>query len=262
MATYTVTVTPADNFAGHSKVRYGVGEELEINVVEDPVPQTPTAMTWSVKSGRATVTNDGTTGKATVKCGHLGGPVVLELKNGANASLTTKRLQVVAPDDVIFEQVGSAWHVAGMASAGFKAAIYLSPKDVSFKWVQIREGQAPWEGSGCLEKVKPITISGTGKFTETVVHPVMGKFIKAKAGGNSAKGTLMAGQDTVRTGTPKTGKGELTWRIPWFYQVVGVTGETRFCEGVHHAEIDEAGKTTMTKFNVSVTKNKADASSG
>jgi hypothetical protein len=262
MATYTVTVTPVDNFAGHSKVRFGVGEEVEISVVEAPVPGTPTAMTWSVKSGRATVTNDGTTGKATVKCGHLGGTVVLDLKNGANASLTTKRLQVVAPDDVIFEQVGSAWHVAGMASAGFKAAIYLSPKDVSFKWVQIREGQAPWEGSGCLEKVKPITISGTGKFTETVVHPVMGKFIKAKAGGNSAKGTLMSGQDTVRTGTPKTGKGELTWRIPWFYQVVGVTGENRFCEGVHHAVIDDDGKTTMTKFNVSVTKNKADGSSG
>jgi hypothetical protein len=47
MATYTVTVTPVDNFAGHSKVRYGVGESSEITV-EDPVPQTPTAMTWSM----------------------------------------------------------------------------------------------------------------------------------------------------------------------------------------------------------------------
>ena len=262
MATFVVTITPADNFAGRSKVRFGVGEELEISAVEDPAPSQAKAMTWSVSSGAATVTNDGTTGKATVKCGHVAGAVVLDLKDAANQPLATKRFQVIAPDDVIFEQVGPSWHIQGMASAGFKAAIYLSPKDVSFKWVQIREGQAPWEGSGCLEKVKPVTITGSGKFTETVVHPVMGKFVTAKAGGNSAKGTLMTGQDTVRTGTPKTGKGELTWRIPWFYQVVGQSGEVRFCTGVHHAVIDDAGKTTMTKFNVSVTKNKADSNSG
>jgi hypothetical protein len=263
MAKYSVTITPVDNFAGHSKVRYGVGEELEISVVEDPVPSTPTAMEWSVKSGKATVTNSGTTGAAKVKCGSVGGAVVLELKNTAgNAVLASKRFQVVAPSDVIFKQVGTSWHVNGMASAGFKAAIYLSPKDVSFKWVTIREGAAPWEGSGCLEKAKPIAVSGTGKFSETVIHPVLGTWIKAKAGGNSANGTLMSGQDTVRTGTPKTGRGELTWRIPWFYKVIGATTEYQFCVGVHHAEIDDAGKTTMTKFNVSVTKNKADASSG
>ncbi len=268
MAKYTVTIVPVDNFAGRSKVRFGVGEQLKVTVQEDPVAEPATQMEWSVKSGPAVIKGQNPKGAAIVVCGAVGGAAVLELRNKQdNALLAPKRFQVVAPDDVEFAKQGADWHVQGFASAGFKGAIYLLPKDVSFKWVQVRESAASLEGSGCLAAAKTVEITGTGKFKKqdtnaTIIHPVMGTWVKAKGGGNSSKGTVMSGVDTVRVATTKPGKGKMTWRIPWLYKVKGAGGENRFCVGKHKGVVDANGKTTMTKFNVSVTKKKNDATSG
>jgi hypothetical protein len=268
MAKYTATIEPVDDFGGRSKIRFGVGEQLKVTVQEDPVAEPATQMEWSVKSGPAVIKGQNPKGTAVVVCGATGGAAVLELRNKQdNSLLTTKRFEVVAPDGVDFVKQGADWHVHGFASAGFKAAIYLLPKDVSFKWVQVREGMAPLEGSGCLAAAKPVEIKGDGKFKEqdtnkTIIHPVMGTWVKAKKGGDSAKGTEMNGVDTVRVATTKPGQGKMTWRIPWFYKVTGAGGEYRFCVAKHVGVVDANGKTKMTKFNISVTKKKNDATSG
>jgi hypothetical protein len=268
-ATYTLTLIPFDNFGGRSKVRFGVGEQLKLDGQEKPEAKPPTPMEWSVKSGSAFVHNTSNKpGAATVQCGNEGGSVVLELRNTKDKSLlASKRFEVVAPDDVEFVKSGPDWHVKGFASAGFKGTIHLLPKDVSFKWVEVREGAAALDASGCFAGAKEAEIKGDGHFqpqdtNKSVIHPVMGTWVKAKAGGSTSKGTEMNGADTVRGATTKPGAGKFTWRIPWFYKVTGIGGERRFCTGEHQTVVDAAGKTTMSKFNITVSKAKADATSG
>ena len=259
--TYTGVLTPVDNFSGRNKVNFGVGEEINLTAKVAPTTTPATPMTWSVKSGSATVTNTGTTGIAKVKCGAVGGAVVLELRKttGDKALLGTQRLQVLAPTGAEFEKDGSDYHVKNTASAGFVGSIYLVPKTVSFKWLEMREGAAPHEGTGCFAK-REVSLKKL-RTNSAVIHPIMGGWVDC-LGATSAKGTAVNGQDTVATIIGAWGAGgTFTWNIPWYYRVAGSSEEHRFCTAVHSVDIDAAGKMSITKLNVTVTKNAADSDS-
>jgi hypothetical protein len=249
-AKYTVTITPVDNFGGRSKVRFGVGEQLKLETKEEPAAKPPTAMVWSVKSGPASVKNSGTQGEATVQCGNQAGTVVLELHNASDKSLlANKRLEVVAPTGATFEKIRD---VPVGHGAGFQAKIFLEPNDVSFKWVEMRESEAPYEGSGCFEKAEVKESEVAQSYA--VIHPVMGKWVKCKGGGS--KGTEVIGQDTVQSAIPAdigTG-GTFSWHIPWYYRVSGTSGEFRFFTAIHKEVVDATGKMAISKLNVSVAK--------
>ena len=141
----------------------------------------PTPMAWSVKNGPAFVHNTSSKpGAATVQCGNQGGTVVLELHNTKDKSLfASKRFEVVAPDEAVFEKIEDL-HVNH--GAGFRAKIFLMPNDVSFKWVEMREGEAPYEGTGCFAKAKAENADVASSYA--IIHPVMGKWLKCKGGGS------------------------------------------------------------------------------
>jgi hypothetical protein len=248
MSKFTAMMTPVDDFGGHSKVRYGVGERVELEVKEEPAVRPATPVEWAVKSGPATVKNGQLAGAAILTCGNKPGAVVLELRNKNDKSVVaTQRLEVVAPTGAKF----AATPLNFRGGAGFVGEIYLEPADVSFKWVEMREGAAPYEGSGCFQKAQVGLEDVADSYA--VIHPVMGKWVKCLGGGKKNK---MAGQDTVKSAIPRNyGQGgKFQWKIPWFYRVEGAAGEARFLTAIHQETVDASGKMTISKLNVKINK--------
>ena len=253
---YTATITPFDNFAGRSKVRFGAGERLDLSVKVEPTTTPPVDMEWVVKAGNVNVHNKDAKGTATAQCGPKGGAAVLELrlKTGAKTVLASKRFEVVAPEGAEFIKISDDYHVAGAASAGFVGQIRLLPTDVSFKGVEMREGAAPFEGSGCfkeaeLKNAPESELIAKLKDSYAYIHPVMGAWVKIGAGNKSL------GADTVTTAVSKwAGGGKFVWNIPWFYRVVGFAGDFKFTTAVHKATVDNAGTMTVSKLNLKVTR--------
>ncbi len=276
----TLKIVSYDNFTGHSPARFGVGEELKLSVAFADTKQTAATvggLEWKVKSGPAVIKSDVGNGNATLKCGGAAGTVEVELrlKTGSKELLGSKKFVVVEPTSATFVQKGADFHINGMASAGFQGEIMLHPDDVSFKWVQIREGGASYSGSGCFElknveirKGKPDkvgkmvatdTSGAVSKGSYAVIHPIMGEWVGfGKATGN---GTKCVGADTVLNALPTWGSGgEMSWAIPWFFKVPG-SAEKRFMTATHEASVDANGKCTISKLGHTVTKNVNDGDS-
>jgi hypothetical protein len=273
----TLQIVSYDNFTGHSPARFGVGEELKLSVAFADKKQTAATvggLEWKVKSGPAILKSDMGNGNATLKCGGEAGTVELELrlKTGSKELLGSKKFVVVEPASATFVQKGADYHIQGVASAGFLGEIMLHPDDVSFKWVEIREGGASYSGSRCFElKNVKIRKSAPGEFKVTnkdgtvskgssaVIHPIMGEWVGF--GKATGKGTKCVGADTVLTSVPNWGTGgDMTWAIPWFFRVPG-SAEKRFLTAVHEALVDAAGKCTISKLGHTVTKNLNDGDS-
>lgn len=246
MPKFTVIMTPEDNFSGHSKVRFGVGERIEIDVKEEPAVKPATQTEWAVKSGPAAVKNTQLSGSAIVSCGNQAGSVVLELhdKKDKKVVYATQRLQVVAPTGVKF----AAKQVKVKYGLGFEADPHIEPFDVSFKNVETREGAAPHEGKGCFARAE-VSRKELGD-SYGVIHPVMGEWGENLGG---SKKNQEDSTDTVTTAIKNYGDGgEFVWNIPWFYRVKGMPGEVRFTTAVHKATITKTGQMTLSKLNVTL----------
>jgi hypothetical protein len=244
---FTVTMTPVDNFGGRSHVRFGVGEHIELDVKETPPVKPATAVEWVVKSGPAKVKAGQMTGSALVACGNKGGAVVLELrdKKDPKTVYATKRFEVVAPSGVTFKH--KQYQVK--RGLGFKGYSYIEPFDVSFKWVETREGAAPYEGKGYFAQAEVSLADLADDYS--VIHPVKGAWT-ANHGG--AKKNMEASEDDVMTSVGKNwSAGTFTWNIPWLYRVKGLPGDFRFTTAVHKAVINASGQMTLSKFNVKLT---------
>jgi len=147
-ATFRVVIEFEDNFEGRSQVRAGVGERGTIKIelaagidLQDLMPLT------SASSDANSVEVDPTTGIFTA--GRCVGSSVIKVTdtNGISSSIT---LNVVEPTDIQMRRVASfdIWHEQGYASLGYRAHMWLRPTDVSFNWVQIREGAGPVTKTG------------------------------------------------------------------------------------------------------------------
>jgi len=265
--TITPALTPLDNFAGRSKVRFGVGEQIKLGFTTNPLGRSAASfggLQWFVGSGSATVANDpGNTGTGTLTCGDKAGAVVLELRT-VSAPITvkaSKHLEVVAPTDAVMARAAGTgtFHRHGTASAGFDGEIFLRPMDVSFIRTQFREGAAPYEATGSFAK-KEVAVADINR--GEIRHPILGNWIPV-LGGNSASGSKMNGQDTVRSATlnPPYAVGTFTWNIPWYYRVVGTLSEHRFTTAAHHESVTATGQMTISKKGTTVTHNAADPDS-
>jgi hypothetical protein len=225
-------LTPADSFAGRSTTRFGVGETINLSFLS--LPPRPAAdfggLDWVVASGGGTITapvtpHDGTgayVGPATA------GAVTLELRvaGGATAGrvVSTHAITIDAPSKVRMTDVpGTAPNFsptgpipAGRWGAGFRANIFIDPKDVSFRGVVFTEGTTTAIVTGSFLAV-------FGKL-HTPGSPVPG------GGGNLARGTQLLGTDQIFSGsrsptvtflTNICGGSTFLWRIPWSFSVSG-----------------------------------------
>ena len=240
-AKVTGVLTPQDDFSGHSKTNFGVGERVDLSFKAKPKTSAATlgGLKWEVASGPATVVTalDGT---GTLTCGGAPGAVDLELKvdSGADAGTVkdTVKITVIAPDNAVMRRKpGSGLkHNKGKAGVGFLGEAFMRPKNVSFHWAEWREGSVPAVATGSFAHWNGLS------------HALMPWFPIGP--GNSSKGCKISMQDDVFTGDldPPFAAGDFQWNIGWEYQAAGGAA-TEFTKALHHGTSDKKGKATIEK---------------
>jgi hypothetical protein len=246
-AKFVIDVEPQDNFGGRSKIRFGVGEVLGLDALETPKVKPPTPVECVIKSGSAVVKPSQVMGSFVVTCGNKPGPVVIEVRTKQDKKVVaTKRFEVVAPSGFETRVVS---RFSGPKQYGFEINQSLTPLDVSFRWVDIRETAAPYEGTGCWQRLQ-INPIGDGTFDGVdAIHPVRNDWIDCDGGKNKND----IGNDEINQWWPRKWApgGTFKWVIPQYYRVRGMAGEFKFATGVHQAAISASGELKIGKFGVS-----------
>jgi hypothetical protein len=266
--TVTAVLTPRAAFNGRSLVRFGIGEVVDLSfTTTNPPNQTAASfggLTWVVTAGNNLVTlvNDGgNTGTGHFTCKSEAGPVKLELRTVGGQTKASRQFMIVRPSGAHMAlannpntgQPYGTYHVSGVPSAGFKGAIYLDPRDVSFANTELREGAANYEGTGIFQRGE-VSQAELAVSYDTI-HPVLGAWVRMNAGDSALTGSRCVGTDTVSTETTAIGQGTFTWTIPWLVRVVGSNEEIRVFEAVHSVTTDALGNMTISKAGVVVQKN-------
>jgi hypothetical protein len=258
LVTITPVLTPEDNFANRSQIRFGVGEVIKLGFKTNPIGRTAASLgglKWFVSRGPGTVKNDpGDIGTGVLTCGDKAGIVVLELRTVVPVAVkVSKRLEIVAPTDAKMVRAPGTKteHTKGFASAGFIGEIFLLPTDVSFFKTEFREGSAPYEATGCYKR-NEVGVADIEKGGGGIRHKIKGKWLQVGKG-DRINGSKMVGIDTVRSESlsPPFSAGTFTWNIPWFYRVEDSITEYQFTTATHHEEVDDKGKMTISKKGAS-----------
>ena len=211
-------LTPQDNFSGRSTTRHGVGEVIDLSV--NFTPANPIG--WRIASGGGTLVN-GTNGSGTYTAPARASTVTLELVESTTTGaattmrvLSTHTFDVIEPDDAHMIQQPSTGirHTNGFWDVGFLGEAFLRPMDVSFKFIQWREGSVAAVATGYLAGWNGLN------------HPV-GSWMSV-AGGNSGTGSKVNMFDTIYTGqlSPPFGNGMFIWAIPWQFRVGSSAAKT------------------------------------
>jgi len=161
-------------------------------------------------------------------------------------------------------------HVAGLPSAGFTGHIYFEPMNVSFHFIQFREGrgtmnarQTGWKPSqqdkyGAPQRPIPPSPSGYFAVHHDLVHQHSKQWLKISSG-DVTNGCKMMGSDNVFSGAnnfwPAKDNGketdvpsEVSWRIFWQYKAEDLSGEGLiFQQAEHKATMDAKGTVTIEK---------------
>ncbi|MBU1862554.1 MAG: hypothetical protein KKH94_02685, partial [Candidatus Omnitrophica bacterium] len=233
----TVATVPSNR----SRTKLGVGEEVVCSV-------TPAiSVTWSVTGDGYVSPTTGASTTFTASERSSTSTVHATIGSADNTIVFT----AVEPSGVTMEQEPGTgiWHIYGTASAGFKGRPYITPNDVSFINIQVREQTCTGTGTGFYS------------YLNGIVHPV-GSWISVGVGTN-AKPSKVNGVDTIQSGSkgPPFSNGIFTWPIPWEFRV-GSSSAKEFTIVTHQQVADSTGKVTISKGGVSVSKNAADPTSG
>ena len=153
---------------------------------------------------------------------------------------------VIEPTGVTMQQEpgNGVWHIQGRPSAGFMGRPFITPIDVSFIEIQVREGQCNATGNGYYG------------YANGDPHPD-GAWVDVVTG-DASNPSKVDGVDTIRSGTAPNDQGHLLpdvgtfdWPIPWLFRV-GSGGEKQFAIVTHHHESDAAGTVIISKGGTSV----------
>lgn len=245
----TGVLTPADNFAGRSRVRFGVGEVISLSFTSAPAVTAAQlgGLRWFITAGGGTLSGtSGTGGTGTYTAPGAGGTAQLALKivSGrlAGTVVATRQITIVAPSDALMIRATGTnlEHTNNTWSCGFLGNIFLRPKDVSFQKVEFLEGTVNAVATGYLSNFNGLPHHG---------NPSWLPF----GAGNAANGSQLTGRDHVFTGVkgpppPPYGNGDFLWAIPWFFRVIGTAGAgTQFTTANQHHTADPTGQATAAK---------------
>jgi len=242
-------LTAADTFTGRSTTRFGVGEVVNLDFFS--LPPRPAAdfggLEWNLAAGGGTLAGVTPAGTATYTAPATADATVrLELRVAAGATAGTvvsaHPISIVPPNGVRMVEVpGTAPSFAnpgtvpaGTWGAGFRANVFLDPRDVSFQGVVFGEGTV-------VSVVNP-----AGSFQSPfagLAHPV--NTFGPAHGGNATTGTPVSPPpDNITTGQlastgtlfglPTCGTSDFLWAIPWEFSVAGGP-RTPFAIANHHA---------------------------
>jgi hypothetical protein len=163
---------------------------------------------------------------------------------------------------VIFARApgSGVYHRHGSPSAGFQAITYLRPTDVSFSNLEYREGGASYTGTGVFARGE-VTRDQLATSYE-VIHPVRAAWGPVNGGDSVANGSLVSGNDNMRTGPVSIiGVGEFRWKIPQYGRVIGTHNDFLIKALDHVERVDATGAMTISKGGVTVTCQLNDADS-
>ena len=237
-------LTPTDDFAGRNNFRFGVGEVINLDFFS--LPPRPAAgfggLVWSLASGGGALTAVTVAGTATYTAPPTADTVQLDLSisSGVMAGrvVASRTISIVEPSAVRLVAVpGTAPDAAPLGrilpgdwGAGFKADVFVEPRDVSFQGVVFGEAVATG------------FVSPAGSF----LSQVAGNTHRANTFGPGGPGNLVTGTplspardlasgsgiSPTRTlfGRPRCGVYDFLWAIPWEFSVAGGP-RTRFARG-------------------------------
>ena len=160
----------------------------------------------------------------------------------------TQDVTAIAPSGVRMVLSTGRRHIQNVVGAGFKATVYLDPKNVSFKNIQVSEGDAPAETTGYFSGIT--TPHSAGPNTPILLC-------------NITTGCRLLNEDTVymdRNPSPTPyAAGTYKWSIPWYYDSGGGSVSLGFSVD-QILTSDASGNATISKAGASVTYGVADAS--
>jgi hypothetical protein len=225
---------------------FGIGEVINLSVTV--MPNTANVATfggvrWAIKNGVGCTLGAVNTGLGTAQLTIGATPGTIELAAygvNNNATLLTKKITAVAPNDVVFTKIGTVDSRQGVAEAGFIAQLSLLPSGVSFQNVEIREGKFKGKGVGSLADGEGDE-HPDGAWLGVVCNPVTGS-------------NLVQGHDMIHSGAgvyPFT-DSKFEWYIPWLYHLIGGLTETTFVYCTHKETINAMGRVTIEKHNSGV----------
>lgn len=239
-------LTPLDDFAGRSHVRFGVDEFIVLDFFSIPAATAAdmNGLEWHLVAGGGVLANVTQAGTADYTAPPNAAVVTLELRvaTGATAGrvVDTTVITIVEPNDLDFVPVaGSSPNFGGWTNpplapgtwgAGFQANVFALPRDVSFWGVNFSEGNCP------------AVVTPAGSFLDVLgIGPHVGGPFGAGNRGNSVTGTPLdaISPDGIAfwgppsgafMGFPTCGASNLNWAIPWFF-TVGAGAPTPFAGG-------------------------------
>jgi len=234
---------PDDDPPKRSHQKLGVGETGSLEV-EGTNLDALKPLRWRKTAGDtfSLVGGDKGDGTATFTAGERYEEVTLTLTaEGVTPNqVITYDLVVVPPSGVTMDNIspGSIWHVQNTATVGFIAVAYLTPKDVSFKEIEVRESGGALQGWGVLASL-------TGKIHKTGGWDGVGALGAEQNTGNGCRVTG-TWTDQVAVGANVMQAGGYNWPAEWQYQING--SEYSFTFPISQtAEVDVTGNAFVTK---------------
>lgn len=237
------TITDATIPVDRTRKKLGVGEKVTLTLEG----ATGSQVTWSLTGDGSIYPSSGSSTKFTAHERASGASVTAAYKG----KTYTANFSVVEPSGIEMEREPGTtnWHINGTASAGFKGRAYITPNDVSFINIEMREQSCVGIGNGFYSDLNG------------AIHPI-GDWGKVIAG-TETKPNKDDFVDTVQSDSrePPFSYGTFTWPIPWEFRV-GSGNAKVFKTVTHYQEADDTGKITISKGGFSVSKNADDPTSG
>ncbi len=255
----TNVLTPQDNFSGRSTTTFGVAEVINLSFTATPTLTATQAggLLWkqTTGNGNLTGTTDGT-GTYTAASSPESATLKLEIQAGPSKGLgPSSPITVIAPSGAYQVQSPgtNVAHLSGTCSAGFKAITYLTPKNVSFSFIEVREGATTASATGWLAPANG-TPHSIGNWLP-VANCTLSTGCKIQAI------DTVYSQYTAFYGGPMWGNGIFDWNIPREWRV-GTGSPTQYTTLLHHFVSDSTGKGTISKGGAGpFSKNAADPTS-
>src|SRR5262245_325979 len=264
------TLTPEDNFAGRSTRDFGIGESITLGFRDDDGTSTPDraqrlgGLRWELVSGGGTLAAYNNNGVGGYTAPATAGTVVLRLRRlsgpANRQTIGTYTLNVVAPRgaSIVRDTSAPLYHLQNTCSVGFLGLIYLSPRNVSFRGLIVREGTCRANATGFFRCYDGLQHSPGDP--------------NVAGGGNLQTGCPLTDPDSVRmapdhrrsppvTLGPPFDTGDFLWRIQWYYRV-GSAPEVPFIVAEQHAIAEPSGRCRIEKLGSGlISASAADASS-
>ncbi|MDR2756084.1 MAG: hypothetical protein LBC20_10280 [Planctomycetaceae bacterium] len=233
-----------DDFTGRSKTAMGIGEIADIQVVAfDPpgatVTITSVSTSGAITNGGLRITAGNTAGIGTIT-------VWAKVGNSSTSTKETLNVSVLEPTGVRQIKLRDVSVPTGTCGAGFEAASYLEPKNVSFHFITVGEGICYSTATGSIYPSRHEMAHSRWTASVSKGNSVEGCRVEGPNAGNPPYDYIFGGEPNLSIGA-----GTFTWNIPWEYS----------CGNIVNREFSRLTHLTVYNGNGGATTSKAGNSS-